>query len=59
MVLDHSVSQLSESSHSRTQTKEERKCVYQQRNVRMGPSGILRKIGQPVTLPPKPQKMKI
>ena len=35
MVLDHSVSQSSENSHSRTQTVEGGKCVYEQRHVGM------------------------
>ena len=33
MVLDHSVSQSSENSHSRTQTVEGGRCVYEQRKT--------------------------
>ena len=35
MALDHSVSQSSENSHSRTQTVEGGRCVYKQRHVGM------------------------
>ena len=35
MVLDHSVSQSSENSHSRTQTGEGGGCVYEHRHVGM------------------------
>ena len=42
MVLDHSVSQSSENSHSRTQTVEGRRCVYEQRHGGMRQSWILR-----------------
>ena len=40
MVLDHSVSQSSENSHSRTQTAEGGRCVYEQRHVGMRQSWI-------------------
>ena len=41
MVLDHLVSQSFEDSHSRTQTVEGGKCVYEQRHVAMRRSWIL------------------
>ena len=40
-VLDHSVSRSSENSHSRTQTVEGGRCVYEQRHVGMRKSWIL------------------
>ena len=42
MVLDHSVPQSSENSHSRIQTVKGGKCVYKQNHVGMGQSWILR-----------------
>ena len=42
MVLDHSVSQSSENSHSRTQAVDGGGCVYEQRHVGMRQSWILR-----------------
>ena len=42
MVLDHSVSQPSKNSHSRTQTVEGGRCVYEQRHGGMRQSWILR-----------------
>ena len=42
MVLDHSVPQSSDNSHSsRTQTVEGGRCVYEQRHVGMRQSWIL------------------
>ena len=58
LVLDHSVFQSSEDSHSRTQTTmEEGRCVYEQRHVGTRQSWMLRWPCQPAALPPKPQKM--
>ena len=41
VVLDRSVSQSSENSHSRTQTVKGGRCVYEQRHVDMRQSSIL------------------
>ena len=57
MVLDRSVSQSSENSHSRTQRVGGGRCVYKPRHVGMRQSWILCQTCQPAVLPPKPQKM--
>ena len=41
MVLDHSMSQSSENSHSRTQTVEGGRCAYEQKHVGMMQRWIL------------------
>ena len=56
-MLDHSVSQSSENSHSRTQTVEGGRCVYEQRHVGMKQSWIRWQTCESAALPPKPQKM--